>query len=1043
MVDKPSDEDLSGKVAALLAELDDLKISYRNDKFTLEFLVEGLSRAEIGVDIVDMDYHIHFQNQILKDRFGELNQQLCHEKYMGLDKPCRFCPMVKAITTGRVEKIEVVGNDGKYYELLSVPLKHDGEPIGRALEIIKDITESKTIYKALSESEENYRRLFNSGGDGILIADISTMAFIEANPAICKLLGYARKELLTKTVKDIHPPESLDYVIGEFQAQAEGKKLVAHDIPCLTKQGTVVYADISTTRAVIRDRECNIGFFRDITERKLAEKELQDSQERMAFVLEGSNLGYWDWNLETGEVKRNERWAEILGYTLSEIEFSVKQWTDLHHPDDREAAWKSIQDHLEGRTEMHRLEYRMLAKDGQYKWILDCAKVVKRDTEGRPLRMSGTHTDINDRKQAEEALKESEKKYRQIYDNLIDAYYEASIDGIILEISPSIENFSKYKRKELIGKSLYQIYTNPDERDRLVKMIIRDGRVNEYEIQLTDKDGTQLLCSINTMLVKNKKGEPLKLVGVLRDISERERNLKALRESEARYRLLAENMTDNLWTFDLTTMRHTYLSPAIYGITGFTPEEAMELTLENIMTPPSYEVVTNILAEEKSESNRRHFDPYRSRTLEVELYCKDGSTVWTEVSVRFIYDDEHKLVGLLGVTRDISERKRLQNQLQKSQKMESLGLLAGGVAHDLNNVLSGIVSYPELLLMNLPEDSTLRKPLKTIMDSGNRAAAIVQDLLTIARGVAIIKEPLNLNEMVSKYFSSPEFQKLKQFYPGIRVRTHLAADLLNIDASDVHISKVIMNLISNAAEAVRENGNISVSTENRFLDMPLKAYEEIDAGEYAVLSVADDGPGISAKDLRSIFEPFYTKKKMGRSGTGLGLSIVWNIIRDHKGYIDLNSDGTGTRFELYFPSTRDSAFKSASNIALESYQGKGERILVVDDIESQREITARMLYMLGYEYQAVSSGEAAIEYLKEHRVDLVLLDMIMEPGISGYETYKQIIKIHPGQKAIILSGFSETEDVKKTQSLGAGKYLKKPIMLEKLGMAIKEELENQ
>ncbi|MEZ4578103.1 MAG: PAS domain-containing protein [Desulfobacterales bacterium] len=382
MVDKPSHEDLSGKVAALLAELDDLKISYRDDKFTLEFLVEGLSRAEIGVDIVDMDYHIHFQNQILKDRFGELNQQLCYEKYMGLDKPCRFCPMVKAIMTGRVEKIEVVGNDGKYYELLSVPLKHDGEPIGRALEIIKDITESKTIYKALSESEENYRRLFNSGGDGILIADISTMAFIEANPAICKLLGCARKELLTKTVKDIHPPESLDYVIGEFQAQAEGKKLVAHDIPCLTKQGTVVYADISTTRAVIRDRERNIGFFRDITERKLAEKELQDSQERMAFVLEGSNLGYWDWNLETGEVKRNERWAEILGYTLSEIEFSVKQWTDLHHPDDREAAWKSIQDHLEGRTEMHRLEYRMLAKDGQYKWILDCAKVVKRDTEG-------------------------------------------------------------------------------------------------------------------------------------------------------------------------------------------------------------------------------------------------------------------------------------------------------------------------------------------------------------------------------------------------------------------------------------------------------------------------------------------------------------------------------------------------------------------------------------------------------------------------------------------------------------------------------------
>ncbi|MEZ4551310.1 MAG: response regulator [Desulfobacterales bacterium] len=372
--------------------------------------------------------------------------------------------------------------------------------------------------------------------------------------------------------------------------------------------------------------------------------------------------------------------------------------------------------------------------------------------------------------------------------------------------------------------------------------------------------------------------------------------------------------------------------------------------------------------------------------------------------------------------------------------MESLGLLAGGVAHDLNNVLSGIVSYPELLLMRLPENSDLRKPLKTIMESGNRATAIVQDLLTIARGVAITKEPLQLNDLVADYFKSPEFRKLKQFYPDIAFSTRLAEDLFNIDASDVHIRKVLMNLIANAAEALRKGGHVIVSTENRFLDTPLKGYEEIDIGEYVVFSVADDGAGISDTDLKRIFEPFYTKKKMGRSGTGLGLSVVWNVMRDHKGFIDVTSDGNGTLFELYFQASRDALLRTDANLALASYKGSGETILIVDDIESQREITAMMLDMLGYRSVAVSSGEAAVEYLKSHAVDLVLLDMIMDPGINGYETYRRIIKIHPGQKAIILSGFSETKDVKKAQSLGAGKYLKKPIIIEKLGVAVKEAL---
>ena len=397
---------------------------------------------------------------------------------------------------------------------------------------------------------------------------------------------------------------------------------------------------------------------------------------------------------------------------------------------------------------------------------------------------------------------------------------------------------------------------------------------------------------------------------------------------------------------------------------------------------------------------------------------------------------------------EMAERRQVEETLRESEeklfrskKMESLGLLAGGVAHDLNNVLSGIVSYPELILMDLPENSKLRNPIETMQDAGNRATAIVQDLLTVARGAAITKEPLNLNDIIRDYLNSPEFKKLEQFYPSVAIKTNFDTNLLNIGGSDVHIRKVVMNLMSNAIEAIEGSGNVTISTENRYVERPLRGYDDVNIGEYIVLAVSDDGTGISSDDLKRIFEPFYTKKIMGRSGTGLGLAVVWNVVQDHKGYIDLKTDEHGTTFELYLPITREEISGKDLSIPIQYYKGNGESILVVDDVESQKDISCKMLDKLGYKTKAVSSGEEAVEYLKEHTVDLILLDMIMEPGINGRETYERMIKINPKQKAIIVSGFTETDEVKETQKLGAGKYVKKPYTLHKIGLAVKEELE--
>ena len=373
--------------------------------------------------------------------------------------------------------------------------------------------------------------------------------------------------------------------------------------------------------------------------------------------------------------------------------------------------------------------------------------------------------------------------------------------------------------------------------------------------------------------------------------------------------------------------------------------------------------------------------------------------------------------------------------------MEAIGTLAGGVAHDLNNILGGLVSYPELLLLQLPLDSPLRKSILTIQKSGEKAAAVVQDLLTLARRGVVTSEVVNLNDVVYDYLESPEHENLQEYHPGTQIETHLEKDLLNILGSPTHLSKTIMNLISNAAEAMPEGGALTVSTENRYIDRPIKGYDDVLEGDYVILTVSDIGTGISPDDIEKIFEPFYTKKKMGRSGTGLGMAVVWGTVKDHKGYIHVQStEGKGTTFTLYFPVTRKS-IEERSEISLKDYMGKGEAILVVDDVEEQRNIASSMLKELGYSVVSVPGGEEAVEYLKTNRVHLLLLDMIMDPGMDGLDTYKKILQIHPGQKAIIASGFSETDRVKEVQSLGAGAYIRKPLLLEKVGVAVKEELE--
>jgi len=507
---------------------------------------------------------------------------------------------------------------------------------------------------------------------------------------------------------------------------------------------------------------------------------------------------------------------------------------------------------------------------------------------------------------------------------------------------------------------------------------------------------------------------------------------KALRASDERFKILANASWEGIAIHD-----HGILLEAnqqFFKLFGYEENELINTNiLKKLFTPQS-------LVDLQNRINNGVVGFHECTGLK-----KDGTTFPIESNSSYMeYHDKQVRVCAI---RDIStrikaeqERIKLLEKLAMANKIETLGLMAGSIAHDLNNILSGIVTYPEIILAQMDASDKHRKSIEFIRDTGKRAAAVVSDLLTVTRGTKAPKKICNLNALIENHLGSMEHQTIAAQFPEVQFKIHLADDLLNISCSDIHLSKVLMNLINNAFEAIDQNGVIVLSTTNRILDTPFKEYEYINTGEYVVLTIADNGTGIPEHALTKIFEPFYSKKKMGRSGTGLGLAIVWSTVHDHNGYITVRSDEKGTTFELFFPATRKDPDEVPSGISMNAYKGHGETILIVDDQENQRTIAYNLLNELNYQPFAVSSGEEAVTYLQQNKADLVLLDMIMEPGINGRETYERILSFNPEQKAIIASGFSEDEEVGKIHELGVIQFVKKPYSIDQIGIAIKQTL---
>jgi PAS domain S-box-containing protein len=787
----------------------------------------------------------------------------------------------------------------------------------------------------------------------------------------------------------------------------------------------------------------NSELIEEISVLKLKIKELEQSEsgrkreidEEYRILLEESPDPFFSFTSEGQYKYVNRAFAEGVGKSIEDI-IGKRIW-DVFSKEEADKRFAFLSQIFRTGEEKV-IEVRVPKADGDRYYVTTITPI--KNTAGEVVSAICSSKNITDRKQAEDALRESEERYRSLVENAGEAIYVAQ-DGRLKFVNRAGIEIAGYSEQELISKPFIE-FIHPDDRamvgERYLKRLKGEGFNSRYTFRFIAKNGGIKLLELGAVLI-DFEGRPATL-NLVTDVTDRKRTEEALLESEELFRVSMDGAPDGVYMNDLDGY-FLYGNRKAEEIIGYSREE---LVGRNFL---DFNMIAEGSLGKAAELLKANNEGKSTGPDEIELIRKDGRHVLIEINTTVLQRRNKK--DVLAFVRDITERRQieeekqsLEERLQRAEKMESLGLLAGGVAHDLNNVLGIVIGYAELLLRDEDHSNSIRSKLDNIMEGGQKAAAIVQDLLTLARRGVSGRKVLNLNKIIANNQKSPEFANLFFHHSAVKIKTDLEPELLNISGSSVHLVKTIFNLVSNATEAMPKGGILTIRTVNRYLDKPIQGYDEIREGDYVVLSVSDTGEGIHAADLKRIFEPFYTKKVMGRSGTGLGLAVVWGTVKDHNGYINVQSEeGKGSAFTLYFPVTREELSAEHVAVSISEYMGKGESILIVDDVKGQRDLAEEMLKKLNYIVISASSGEKAVAYLKEHKADLMVLDMIMDPGMDGLDTYRSVLEMCPKQKAIIVSGFSETERVKVAQALGAGAYVRKPYIIEKLGLAVRKELD--
>ncbi len=887
---------------------------------------------------------------------------------------------------------------------------------------------------SMTPGEEKYRNILETMEEAYFETDLKG-SYRFFNPAMCRIVGYEPDELTGMDFRTITAPESAKNILNHYRKmsgpEANAGTLITEII---RKDGSrrIMELSLSILRGASGEPTGYRGIGRDVTERIQTQKSLRESEQRYRLLAENLTDVIWVLDLHLKHTYVSPSVEHLRGYPPEEAvrqsleEFltpdSYKKVLDIFG---REFS-RATQGLRHPREWTQSIEVEMFRKDGSTIWTEVKASLLY-DDQGRPEGILGITRDITERKKAEQALKESEEYYRAIFEHTATANMILAEDTTVLSANANFEKTMGYSKKDIENKMSWTKFVVDED---LAVMMERHKarRINPesvpgtYEFRGLTRSGEIRTFFLSVEVIPGTTNS----VASLFDITDRKKAEDDLRQSEERLRDMVRLLPETVFEADLDG-KITFVNEPSFDRFGFTRQDVEKgLSLMKILVPED--------RERALENFRKIIRGDSLGLIEYVAQKKDGTRFPVMAHTARIFK-EGKPVGLRGFLIDISEKKAMEDQLLRAQKLEAIGTLAGGIAHDFNNLLMGILGNISLMLMHMDHEHPFYERLKNMEEYVQKGSDLTRQLLGFARGGKYEVRTTHLGKFVAR--SAEVFGRTRK---EISIHHQAAQDLWYVDVDRGQMDQVLLNLFVNAWQAMPGGGNLYISVENAELTGQDVAGFGVQPGRFVKLTVKDTGIGMDEATRSRIFEPFFSTKKRGR-GTGLGLASVYGIIKNHGGFIRVESEkGVGSSFILHLPASEKKADEE-DHLESKPDQGRGT-ILIIDDEEMIVDVGSQMLQRLGYSVLTAGGGRTGIDIFdhKAESIDLVILDMIM-PDLSGRETFEALRRRNPAVNVLLSSGYSLDGQAKELLTEGCRGFIQKPFTMAELSRKVRELIE--